>query len=98
MNQSDIYTEKRITPINKSLKELTKLKQIDNVEELFFQKLNELFKSNSHIRYGLIRLFDTTNDNDILANQIVNQLRNWNIELEYDITGIHIQNIMNYLR
>ena len=98
IDQNNVYTEKRIKPEIKSLKELTKLKQIDNVEDLFFQKLDELFKSNSHIRYDLIKLFDTTNDNAILAEHIINQLRNWNIELECDITGIHIQKIMNYLR
>ena len=98
MSKNNLYTEKRIQPINKSLKELTKLKQIENVEDLFFQKLDELFRVNSNIRYDLIRLFDTTYDNAIISEKIIEQLKKWNIELDYDISRIPIQKIMNYLR
>lgn len=90
-------TGKRIIPLVRTAQELTKLKQIHNVEELFLQKLDELFNKNANIRYGLIRLLKS-NNNDVTTTQIINQLRNWGIEIDYDIQYISIQRIIDYLK
>ena len=71
-------------PLVRTNKELTNLKQIDNVEDIFLQKLSELFHVNANIRYSLKKLLDTHNNN-ITIEEIINQLRKWNIELDYDI-------------
>ena len=50
-------------PLVRTNKELTNLKQIDNVEDIFLQKLSELFHVNANIRYSLKKLLDTHNNN-----------------------------------
>ena len=97
VNNAPVYTGKRIIPVVRTTQELTNLKQIHNVEELFLQKLDELFNKNANIRYGLIRLF-ASNNNDVTATQIINQLNRWGIELDYDIQSISIQRIIEYLK
>ena len=72
------------------------LKAIINVEELFFHKLEELFSSNSNLRYYLIRLLKS---NHILTTtQFNTHLQKWNIEIDYDIESISIQQIIDYLQ
>lgn len=97
VNNTPVYTGKRIIPVVRTTHELTNLKRIRNVEELFLQKLDELFNKNANIRYGLIRLFKS-NNNDVTTLQIINQLRNWGIEIDYNIQDISIQRIIDYLK
>ena len=97
VNNTPMYTGKRIIPVVRTTQELTNLKQIHNVEELFLQKLDELFNKNENIRYGLIRLFKS-NNNDVTASQIINQLHNWGIEIDYNIQDISIKRILEYLK
>ena len=97
VNNTPMYTGKRIIPVVRTTQELTNLKQIHNVEELFLQKLDELFNKNANIRYGLIRLFKS-NNNDVTASQIINQLHNWGIEIDYNIQDISIKRILEYLK
>jgi hypothetical protein len=97
VNNTPVYTGKRIIPVVRTTQELTNLKRIRNVEELFLQKLDELFNKNANIRYGLIRLFKS-NNNNVTTTQIINQLRNWGIEIDYNIQDISIQRIIDYLK
>lgn len=92
-----IITGKRITPHVYSNLELTKLKQYNNIEYLFLSKLEQLFSTNSNIRYMLIRYLDS-NLNEITHSQLINKLKEWNIEIDYDINEISIQQILNYIR
>ena len=97
VNNSIICTGKRIIPLVRTTQELTNLKQIHNVEEIFLQKLDELFNSNSHIRFSLIRLLEL-NNNNVTTLQIIKQLNKWGIELDYDIQSISIQRIIDYIK
>lgn len=93
----NIIPSKRITPRVYSDLELTKLKRIDNVEDIFLCKLDQLFQKNSNVRYSLIR-FLKANLDTVTPDQIVRKLKEWNIEVEYNIESISIQRILNYIK
>ena len=96
VNNSIICTGKRIIQLVRTTQELTNLKRIHNVEELFLQKLDDLFNSNSHIRFSLIRLLES--NNDVTASHIIKQLHKWGIEIDYNIDNISIQRILDYIK
>ena len=93
----NIIPSKRITPRIYSDLELTKLKRINNVEDIFLCKLDQLFQKNSNVRYSLIRFLNANLDT-VTPDQIVRKLKEWNIEVEYNIESISIQRILDYIK
>jgi hypothetical protein len=89
------YTSKRIKPTIYSNLDLTRLKQLTDVEHLLYIKLEQLVNENSNIRYFLTNLLKS--DTQISSNEIKNILKKWNIEIEYDINYVTIQNILNFI-
>ena len=70
-------------------------------KELNYKIKNFYFEDNgikiSYFRYLLIRYLNTNSDT-LTSIQIVNKLKEWNIEVEYDIDSISIQRILNYIK